>query len=33
MVLEKDRLQEKRLDSDGVLPEGIEEIDASSPSK
>ena len=33
MVLEKDRLQEKRLDSDGILHDGIEEIDASSPSK
>ena len=33
MVLEKDKLQEKRLNSDGMLGDGIEEIDASSPSK
>ncbi len=33
MVLEKDKLQEKRLNSDGVLGDGIEEIDASSPEK
>lgn len=33
MVLEKDKLQEKRLNSDGILGDGIEEIDASSPSK
>lgn len=33
MVLEKDKLNEKRLNSDGVLDDGIEEIDASSPSK
>jgi hypothetical protein len=33
MVLEKDKLQEKRLNSEGVLGDGIEEIDASSPEK
>jgi hypothetical protein len=33
MVLEKDKLNEKRLNSDGIIDDGIEEIDASSPSK
>lgn len=33
MVLEKDKLPEKQLNSEAVISEGIEEIDASSPSK
>jgi ABC-type multidrug transport system fused ATPase/permease subunit len=33
MVLEKDKMQKKQLDSNGNMSDGIEEIDASSPSK
>jgi hypothetical protein len=33
MVLEKDKIQKKQLESNGNMSDGIEEIDASSPSK
>jgi len=33
MVLEKDKLPEKQLASEGIMEDGIEEINASSPSK